>query len=115
MAKDNKPIKLANGMRLSNGQLIQSTKNVARDGAEKRPHVPETTFGMKNRIAETTAAAALAGFHNPSPLDDSKLETKAFLDGRSAPPVVGHRSRTGSYDQGEGSQVLSDGVMPSRK
>jgi hypothetical protein len=106
-----KPLKFAGGLTLRNGQLIRKA-NVARDGAEKRPHVPETAYGMKTAAPEHVAGLA-QNFSNP--LDDSKLETKPFLDGRSEPAVVGHAGRTSAYDRDIGSAVLNDAVMPSRK
>jgi hypothetical protein len=108
MTEKQKPIRLADGMTLRNGQLIRKT-NVARDGAEKRPHVAEPAFGMRNREAEHMPGLA-QNFSNP--LDDEPNTIgKPFLDGRSAPPVVAHRSRTRPYDRDEGTAVLNDSVL----
>jgi hypothetical protein len=98
---DIKPLKLANGMKLRNGQLIPSY-NIARDGAAKHIRTPEIVHGQRNRTAELSG---MSGFSHP--LDDEKLE-KNWMDKGNVPvhSATPSRAQRGQRVDGSGSDML---------
>jgi hypothetical protein len=88
-----RPIKLANGAALRNGQIIggndmqrklNTSYNIARDGASKRLTDPAPVAGHRSRTTES----GLAFKGSKRPLDDEPM-AKNFLDGKSAPINLG--------------------------
>jgi hypothetical protein len=128
MTKDRTPAKgitLANGNRLSQGQLFlrkddnmqiqrklnsSTPEGIARDGAAKKLTTPQPVVGQKRATTDD-----LHPYLHGQAVDDSVPE-KSY-SGKQVPlhPATPSRKERGEHVEGIGSEVLSDAARLGRK